>query len=178
MYTNLFRIFFRIGLFTFGGGYAMIPAMEAEIVDRHKWMDRKDFIDLLAMAQTCPGAMAVNISVFVGYKLRKLPGAIITTLGVALPSFLIILLVAMFFHTFQDNEVVKSVFNGIRPAVAALIAAPVFSMARAARIGWTNIWILVACALLICLLDVNPIYVLVAAGMCGYLYGLLVKPTE
>ena len=116
MYTNLFRIFFRIGLFTFGGGYAMIPAMEAEIVDRHKWMDRKDFIDLLAMAQTCPGAMAVNISVFVGYKLRKLPGAIITTLGVALPSFLIILLVAMFFHTFQDNEVVKSVFNGIRPA--------------------------------------------------------------
>ena len=178
MYINLFLIFLRIGLFTFGGGYAMIPAIESEIVDKRKWMDRKDFVDLLAMAQTCPGAMAVNISVFVGYKLRKLPGAIAATLGVALPSFLIILLVAMFFHTFQDNEVVKSIFNGIRPAVVALIAAPVFSMARAARIGWTNFWIPVACALLICLLGVNPIYVLVAAGMCGYLYGLLVKPTE
>lgn len=178
MYTNLFFIFLRIGLFTFGGGYAMIPAIESEIVDKRQWMNRKDFIDLLAMAQTCPGAMAVNISVFVGYKLRKLPGAIVTTLGVALPSFLIILLVAMFFHKFQDNEVVKSIFNGIRPAVVALIAAPVFSMARTARIGWTNIWIPVVCALFICLLGVNPIYVLVAAGMCGYLYGLLVKPTE
>lgn len=176
--VRLFLIFFRIGLFTFGGGYAMIPAIEAEIVDRNRWMDRKDFVDLLAMAQTCPGAMAVNISVFVGYKLRRLPGAVITTLGVALPSFLIILLVAMFFHKFQDNEVVKSMFNGIRPAVVALIAAPVFSMARAARIGWTNFWIPIICALLICLLGVNPVYVLVAAGMCGYLYGLLVKPTE
>lgn len=178
MYINLFLIFLRIGLFTFGGGYAMIPAIEADIVDKHRWMERKDFIDLLAMAQTCPGAMAVNISVFVGYKLRKLPGAIAATLGVALPSFLIILIVAMFFHRFQDNEVVKSIFNGIRPAVVALIAAPVFSMARAARIGWTNFWIPVVCALLIYLLNVNPIYVLVAAGMCGYLYGLLVKPTE
>lgn len=178
MYINLFLIFLRIGLFTFGGGYAMIPAIEAEIVDKHQWMERKDFIDLLAMAQTCPGAMAVNISVFVGYKLRKLPGAIVTTLGVALPSFLIILLVAMFFHKFQDYEVVKSIFNGIRPAVVALIAAPVFSMARAARIGWANFWIPIVCALLICLLGVNPVYVLVAAGMCGYLYGLLVKPTE
>lgn len=178
MYINLFLIFLRIGLFTFGGGYAMIPAIESEIVDKRKWMDRKDFVDLLAMAQTCPGAMAVNISVFVGYKLRKLPGAIAATLGVALPSFLIILLVAMFFHTFQDNEVVKSIFNGIRPAVVALIAAPVFSMARTARIGWTNFWIPIVCALLICLFNVNPIYVLVAAGMCGYLYGLLVKPTE
>lgn len=178
MYINLFRIFLRIGFFTFGGGYAMIPAIEAEIVDRHKWMDRKEFIDLLAMAQTCPGAMAVNISVFVGYKIRRLPGAIASTLGVALPSFLIILIVAMFFHKFQDNEVVKSIFNGIRPAVVALIAAPVFSMARTARIGWTNFWIPVVCAILICLLDVNPVYVLFAAGMGGYLYGLLVKPTE
>lgn len=178
MYINLFRIFLRIGLFTFGGGYAMIPAIEAEIVDRRKWMSHEDFVDMMAVAQTCPGALAVNISVFVGYRLRKLPGAICTTLGVALPSFVIILLVAMFFHRFQDNEVVKSVFNGIRPAVVALIAAPVFGMARAARITMTNIWIPAACALLIYLLGVNPIYVLVAAGALGYLYGLLIKPTE
>ena len=175
---NLFLIFLKIGFFTLGGGYAMIPQIEAEIVDRHKWMDRKEFLDLIAVAQTCPGALAVNMSVFVGYKLRKLPGAITATLGVALPSFVIILLIAMFFNKFKDNAVVASIFNGIRPAVVALICAPVFSMALAARITWTNCWIPIASALLIYLLGVNPIYILVTAGTCGYLYGLLVKPTE
>ena len=136
MYINLFRIFLKIGFFTLGGGYAMIPQIESEIVDRRKWMDRKDFLDLIAVAQTCPGALAVNMSVYIGYKLRKMRGAICATLGVALPSFVIILLIAMFFHQFQDNEVVRSVFNGIRPAVVALICAPVFSMGRAARISW------------------------------------------
>ena len=178
MYLNLFSIFFRIGLFTLGGGYAMIPAIESEIVDKHKWIAHDDFVDLVAMSQTCPGALAVNMSVFVGYRLRKLPGAIVTTLGVALPSFAIILLIAMFFHQFQENTIVKAIFNGIRPAVVALICTPVFSMARTARIGWTNCWIPIVCALLIWVLKVNPIYVLVAAGMCGYLYGLLIKPTE
>ena len=178
MYINLFRIFLKIGFFTLGGGYAMIPQIESEIVDRHKWMNRKDFLDLIAVAQTCPGALAVNMSVYIGYKLRKMVGAICATLGVALPSFVIILLIAMFFHQFQDNEVVRSVFNGIRPAVVALICAPVFSMGRAARISWINCWIPIACALLIWLLEVNPIFVLTAAGMCGYLYGLLIKPTE
>ena len=175
---TLFLIFLKIGFFTLGGGYAMIPQIEAEIVDRHKWMDRKEFLDLIAVAQTCPGALAVNMSVFVGYKLKKLPGAIMATLGVALPSFIIILLIAMFLGKFKDNAIVASVFNGIRPAVVALIAAPVFSLARAARITWTNCWIPIASALFIYLLGVNPIYILVAAGMCGYLYGLLVKPTE
>lgn len=177
-YLSLFVIFFKIGLFTLGGGYAMIPQIEAEMVDRNKWIDRKDFLDLIAVAQTCPGALAVNMSVFIGYKLKRLPGAIVSTLGVALPSFVIILLIAMFFNKFRDNAVVASVFNGIRPAVVALICAPVFSLARAARISWTNCWIPVACALLIYLLGVNPIYILVAAGVCGYLYGILVKPTE
>lgn len=175
---NLFLIFLKIGFLTLGGGYAMIPQIEAEIVDRHKWMERKDFLDLIAVAQTAPGALAVNMSVFVGYRLKKLPGAIVSTIGVSLPSFFIILAIAMFFHQFQDNAVVASVFNGVRPAVVALICAPVFSLARAARIAWTNCWIPVASALLIWLLGVNPIYVLVVAGMCGYLYGLLVKPTE
>ena len=175
---NLFLIFFKIGFFTLGGGYAMIPQIEAEIVDRHKWMTRKEFLDLVAVAQSCPGALAVNMSVFIGYRMRKLIGAICATLGVALPSFLIILLIAMFFHTFQDNAVVASIFNGIRPAVVALIAVPVFTLAKSARIALTNCWIPVASALLIWLMGVNPIYVIVVAGMCGYLYGILIKPTE
>ena len=178
MYLDLFRTFFRIGLFTLGGGYAMIPIIESEIVDKRKWIERNDFLDLIAVSQTVPGALAINMSVFVGYRLKRLPGSICSTLGVALPSLVIILLIAMFFHNFQDNVVVSSMFNGIRPAVVALIAAPVFSLARSARICLINCWIPIVCALLIALLDVNPIYVLTAAGVGGYLYGLLVKPTE
>ncbi len=177
-YLAAFRVFFKIGIFTLGGGYAMIPQIEAEVVNRHKWMTREEFLDLIAVAQSCPGALAVNMSVFIGYRMRKLAGAICATLGVTLPSFLIILLIAMFFHQFQDNAVVVSAFNGIRPAVVALIAAPVFTLAKSARIALTNCWIPVGSALLIWLLGVNPIYVLVVAGMCGYLYGILIKPTE
>ena len=92
----------------------------------------------LDKAQSCPGALAVNMSVFIGYRMRKLAGAICATLGVTLPSFLIILLIAMFFHQFQDNAVVASAFNGIRPAVVALIAAPVFTLAKSARIALTS----------------------------------------
>lgn len=173
IYYDSFRTFFKIGLFTLGGGYAMIPIIESEVVDKHKWIERDDFIDLLAVAQSCPGVLAINISVFVGYRLRKLRGALCTSLGAALPSFLIILLIAMFFHQFQDNAVVQAMFNGIRPAVVALIAAPVFTLAKSAHIGWTNCWIPIVCALLIWLLGVNPIYVILAAGIGGYVYGIL-----
>lgn len=178
MYTNLFLTFLRIGLSAFGGNNAVAQAIEAETVGRRKWMTHDDYADMLAAAQTCPGVLAVNISVFVGYRLRKLPGAVCAMLGVALPSFIIMLLVAMLFFKYRDNKVVESVFNGIRPAVVALVAAPVFGMARKARITLTNIWIPGVCALLVYLLGVNPIYVLVAAGFFGYLYGLLIKPTE
>ena len=177
-YLDAFRVFFKIGLFTFGGGYAMIPLIEEEVVDKRKWIDRKSFLDLIAVSQTVPGALAINMSVFVGYRKKRLPGAICTTLGVALPSFVIILLVAMFFHTFENYAPVKAAFNGIRPAVVALIAAPVFSMGRSAHVNFANCWIPVVCALLIFLLGVNPIYVLAAAGVGGYLYGLFVSPTE
>ena len=170
-YIDAFRVFSKIGLFTLGGGYAMIPAIEAEVVDRKKWMSREEFLDLIAVAQSCPGALAINISVFVGYRLKKLPGAICTTIGAALPSFLIILLIAMFFRQFQDNAVVGSIFNGIRPAVVALIAAPCFKMAKTANISWRNAWIPVVCCLLIALFGVSPIYIIIAAGISGYLYG-------
>ena len=178
MLLKFFMTCNKIGAFTLGGGYAMIPIIEKEVVDNYKWIKREDFIDIIAIAQSCPGVLAINMSVFIGYRLRKLRGAVCTTLGVSLPSFLIILLIARFFHKFQANAVVASAFNGIRPAVVALIAAPVFTLAKSARIGLTNCWIPVASALLIWLVGVNPIYVLVVAGMCGYLYGLLIKPTE
>jgi chromate transporter len=165
-------------MFTLGGGYAMIPIIEAEVVEKHKWVSKEEFLDLIAIAQSCPGVFAINISTFIGYKLRKTPGAISCTLGTALPSFLIILLIAMFFHQFQDNPIVASIFRGIRPAVVALIAVPTFKLAQSAHLTWANSWIPISGALLIWALGVSPIFIILAAGIGGYLYGTLIKPTE
>ena len=125
----------------------------------------------MAVAQSAPGVFAVNISIFIGYKLRKIPGAIVLTLGTILPSFLIILLIAMFFQQFKDNRIVESIFKGIRPAVVALIAAPTFKLAKDAKISRYTIWIPVVSALLIWLLGFSPVSVIILAGIGGYLYG-------
>lgn len=174
----LFATFFRIGLFTFGGGYAMIPLIEAEVVNKHKWIGKTEFIDLIAIAQSCPGVFAINISTFVGYKKRAIIGALCCATGTALPSLLIILMVAMFFHNFQDVPWVASAFAGIRPAVVALIAVPTWNMAMKARINLLNWWIPLVSAGLIWKLGVNPIYIILAAAVGGYIYGQFIKPTE
>ena len=134
IYIEAFTIFFKIGAFTIGGGYAMVPLIENEIVTKRGWIAKEDFIDLLAISQSAPGILAVNISIFIGYRLRGIRGSIITALGTVLPSFLIILAIALFFHNFKDNIYVERIFKGIRPAVVALIAAPTFSMAKSAKI--------------------------------------------
>ena len=128
IYLESFGIFFKIGAFTIGGGYAMVPLIENEIVTKRKWIAQDDFIDLLAISQSAPGILAVNISIFIGYKLRGIRGSIVTALGTILPSFIIILTIALFFHNFKDNPIVERIFKGIRPAVVALIAAPTFTM--------------------------------------------------
>jgi len=178
IYTESFKTFFKIGLFTLGGGYAMIPVIESEVVDKKKWVSREDFLDIIAMAQSCPGVLAINVSVFIGYKLNKIKGALCTSLGTALPSFLIILAIAMFFHQFEDNKVVAAIFRGIRPAVVALIAVPVFKLGQSARITWTNCWIPIACALAIWIMGVSPILIILIAAVGGYVYGKYIKPTE
>ncbi len=170
---NLFATFFRIGLFTLGGGYAMIPLIEAEVVDRRKWIDKTLFLDLIAIAQSCPGVFAINLSIFIGYRLKGFKGAVLTTMGTAMPSLLIILAIAMFFQHFQDVPWVAAAFAGIRPAVVALIAAPTFNMARRAKISFINCWIPIGSALLIWALGVNPIYIILAAGIGGLIYGKL-----
>ena len=168
----------KIGAFTLGGGYAMIPIMEREFVDNNKWMDRQEFMDIMVVAQSTPGIFAIDMASHIGYKLKGVWGGIVGAVGIALPSIIAIIIIAMFFHNFKDNTWVEKFFKGVRPAVVALIAVPVFSMARSARITWTNCWIPFVCALLIWIIKVNPIYVLVAAGACGYLYGTMIKPTE
>lgn len=171
IYRESFLTFFKIGLFTLGGGYAMIPLIEREVVERHRWATHEELVDLIAVSQSCPGVFAINISTFIGYKLRGNRGAFCTSVATALPSFLVILLIAMFFREFKDNRAVEAIFCGIRPAVVALIAAPTFDLARSAHINKANCWIPVVCALAIWAFGVSPILVIVAAGIGGYAYG-------
>ena len=171
MYWESFKTFFKIGIFTLGGGYAMIPLIEEEVVNRHRWVEKEEMLDLIAIAQSCPGVFAINIAIFIGYKLNKVRGALATTLGTALPSFLIILIIAMFFHQFQDNAVVAAMFRGIRPAVVALIAVPTFNLGKRAELNKFTIWIPVVSALAIWLLGVSPIWIIIVAGIGGYIWG-------
>ena len=177
-YTDLFKTFMKIGIVTFGGGYAMIPIIESEVVDKHHWMTKEEFWDAIATTQVCPVALAINMSALLGYRLAKTPGAIVCTLGASLPSFLIILAIPMFFNQFEDTKLVASLFAGIRPAVLALIAVPTLSLAKSARISLVNCWIPILSALLIWLLGVNPIWVIIAAAIGGYIYGQFIQPTE
>ena len=178
MYAELFKTFFHIGIFTLGGGYAMIPLIEEEVVNKHRWVEKEEMLDLIAIAQSCPGVFAINIAIFIGYKLHKIRGAICTTLGTVLPSFLIILAIAIFFKQFEDNKVVAAIFRGIRPAVVALIAVPTFRLGQRANLNRYTIWIPVVCALAIWALGVSPIYIIIIAGLAGYIYGIYIKPTE
>ncbi|WP_077196210.1 chromate transporter [Prevotella ihumii] len=178
IYWESFKVFFKIGAFTLGGGYAMIPIIESEVVDKKQWIPKDQFLDLIAVAQSCPGVFAVNISIFLGYKLRKVKGALCTCLGAVLPSFLTILAIALFFHQFMEIGWVAAMFRGIRPAVVALIAVPTFNLAKSAKINLANCWIPIITALLIAVLGVNPIYILLAAGIGGFAYGKYLKPTE
>lgn len=169
LYFTLFFTFVKIGTFTIGGGYAMIPLIEQEIVDRG-WLSKADFLDLFAVAQSLPGIFAVNISIFVGYKLAKVKGSVVCALGTILPSFFIILAIALFFSQIQHNVWVERVFKGLRPAVVALIAVPVFTTARSIKLSRAELLIPVASALLIWKAGVSPIYIIIAAAIGGLLY--------
>jgi chromate transporter len=149
----------------------MIPLIENDVVERNRWVEKSDFVDLLAVAQSAPGVFAVNMAVFIGYRLRGVPGALAASFGCVLPSVVIILLIALFFRQFRHIEVVNNVFKGLRPAVVALIAVPVFNVAKSAKVGWTMAWIPVLSALLIVAFGVSPIYVIIAAGIAGFVYG-------
>jgi chromate transporter len=172
IYLNSFLTFFKVGAFTLGGGYAMIPLIEKEVVDNKQWLDRKSFLDLIAVAQSVPGVFAVNMAIFVGYKLKGVKGSIITALGTILPSFITILAIALFLYGFKDNELIIKIFKGIRPAVVALIAVPVLTTAKTAGITYKTVVIPVVTALLIWLLNVSPIYIVMAAIIAGVSYQL------
>lgn len=174
MLWRLFATFFKIGAFTFGGGWAMISLIEREVVDRHGWIERSGFLDLLAVAQSLPGILAVNISVVVGDRLGGLRGSLAAAVGTILPSFMIILAIAMFLtpETIISSPTLTAIFKGIRPVVVALIIAPVITTARASKIGWKLCWVPAMVALLIwSKLPVvsNPILFIVLGAAAGAL---------
>ena len=149
----------------------MIPFIEKDIVERNRWIERKDFVDLLAVAQSAPGIFAVNIAVFIGYRLRGTRGSVAAAMGCVVPSVVIILLIALFFRQFRHIPVVNNIFMGLRPAVVALIAVPVFTVAKSAGIGWTTVWIPILSALLIVAFGVSPVYVIAVAALAGIMWG-------
>ena len=171
MYWTLFLTFMKIGMFTIGGGYAMLPLIQREVVDRG-WMSKEDFIDIFSVAQSLPGIFAVNISIFVGYRLKKKMGGFICALGTIMPSFVIILLIALCFTQVKDNVWVEKAFKGLRPAVVALIAVPCLTTARSIKLSYKQLVIPVVAALLIWLAGVSPAWIILAAIVGGLVYGL------
>ncbi|MBQ9411393.1 MAG: chromate transporter [Bacteroidales bacterium] len=164
---QIFAVFAKIGAFTIGGGYAMIPLIQAELSKRG-WISDEELPDIVALSQSAPGVMAVNISIFAGNKLRGFKGSVAATLGSILPSFVIILAIAMFFTAFKDNPWVEKAFKGIRPVVVSLIAVPMINMARKSCKTWWAWLIAVASLLLVAFLNVSPIYIIICVMVVGY----------
>lgn len=175
IYLELFTTFSKIGAFTIGGGYAMIPVIQREIVEKRAWVNREEFMDMLAISQSAPGILAINISIFIGQRLKGAKGSIVAAIGTALPSFVMILLIAMFFTNFRDNEIVNRVFMGIRPVVVALIAVPLISLSRSTKLNRYTSFIPVISVLLIVMLGISPVYLIIAGAVLGLFYFYLIK---
>lgn len=170
---ELFVSFFKIGAFTFGGGYAMIPLIQREVIENRRWIAESDFLDLLTVAQSAPGPLSLNTSVFVGYKMKGYAGAVAAILGAVLPSFLIILAIALFFADVRNNPVVDAAFKGMRPAVVALIISPVAGLMRGMTIPLKVLAVIIGFVLWF--FSIPPVPVLIAGGVTGVAYTLFVS---
>ena len=169
---NIFITFAKIGSFTIGGGYAMIPLIRDELVKRG-WLSDEELPDIIALAQSAPGVLAVNMSIFAGYKMRGIKGSVAATLGSVLPSFLIILLIAMLFTGYQDNPVVVRIFKGIRPVVVSLIAVPMINMARKGNKTWWAWLISFVVLFLVAFMNFSPIYILLVLIVLALCFTLI-----
>jgi len=167
---NMFWTFFKIGAFTFGGGYAMIPLIEIEVVNKNKWISKEDFLDIIVISQTFPGAFVVNSSIFIGYRISGLLGAIIGVLGVVLPSFFIILLVAVFFMKFREYYYVDLVFKGISAAVPILILIAVVSLSKSLKKSYANLIVILLSIISILVFNIHPVIVILLSGLYGVIF--------
>ena len=171
---TLFTTFFKIGMFTIGGGLAMLPLIERDVVDKHQWIDKKGFLDLMTVAQSMPGIFAFNFAILIGHKIDKTRGSILCGLGTVIPSFLIILAIAISFSDYKDNEYVTKIFKGMRPAVVALLLVPLITTAKASHLTIMTGILAVAVALLITFVHINPVYIILAVGLSSIIYGKIV----
>jgi chromate transporter len=167
---TIFWEFFKIGLFTFGGGYAMIPLIEKDIVNKYHWLTMEQFTELIAISEMTPGPIAVNSATFVGYKVAKFWGAVSGTLGVVLPSFLIIWAVASVFFVFQDNQIVQAAFKGLRPAVLGLIIVAALSVGKISLVDYKSVLILLFVVAGLWIFKLHPILALLMSAIIGIVF--------
>lgn len=171
----LFSTFFKIGLFTVGGGYAMLALVRKIIVNDRHWIDEDEFVETIAVMQSLPGIFAVNTALSVGNRVKGKGGSVVAAIGAIIPSIVIVLGLAIFAQSAKENPVVESCFKGIRPCVVALILSPALQMVRKAGITWRNFYLPVAATVLVCALGVSPVWVILAAGILGAAHGLYLK---
>jgi chromate transporter len=168
-YLQMLASFFKIGAFTFGGGFAMLPLIEREVIERRKWVDRDEILDIYALAQSVPGVVAVNSSMLIGYRLRGVPGAIAAAIGVIFPSLIVIITIAKYFEQLMANVWIARAMGGISGAVAALIITAALRISRQTIKGLDTFLIALVSFLLVTFTHINVFYILCLAGLMGYL---------
>ncbi|MDD3599860.1 MAG: chromate transporter [Firmicutes bacterium] len=169
---DMFWTFFRIGAFTIGGGYVMVPLIQKDVVDRKGWVAKDDFVDVLGVAQTAPGPIAVNTSVYIGYMLRGFAGAAVSVAGCIIPSIVIIMAIASVFDRISSLRVVQAAFAGIRPAVAVLIASAAVKLGKPVVRSGGELAIAAAALVMVSFFNISPALVIVIAALAGLMTGV------
>lgn len=175
---ELYSSFFRIGILTFGGGYAMLPMIEKEVVDKHKWATIEEIMDYFAISQCTPGVIAVNSATFIGYRTGGILGGIVATIGVVTPSVIIISLVATVLQSFYDNKYVKSAFQGIGVAVCAILVQAILKIGKSGIKDFVTGAIAILAFILSAFFNVPTIAIIIGAGFAGILYKVLKERTD
>lgn len=166
---DLFITFFRIGMFSFGGGYAMLPLMEKEVIDIRGWLSSAEFIDIIAISEMTPGPIAINSSTYVGYKVGDTLGSVLATTGVVLPSLIVMLSILLFINRFRESKYIDWIFKGIRPIIIGLIAAAAVSIAFSSIVDFKAVIIAILIFYIVAIRKINPITAIIIAGGLGVL---------
>lgn len=170
---QLFTSFFKIGAFTFGGGYAMIPLIEQDIIVAHEWLTMAEFVDLIAIAEMTPGPIAINCATFVGYRVAGLAGALVCTSAIVLPPFAIVLIISRAFLRFRESRIIQLIMEGIRPTVVALVLSAAFSVGKATGVDVVGIIISIVVFWAVVKKQYHPILLIMVAGMLGVLLNVV-----
>lgn len=172
---QLFLSFVKIGAFTLGGGLAMIPIMRKEVCEKHKWINELDFIDGIAAAQSAPGPIAINIGVYIGYRIAGIRGMLVAVFGSVLPSFISIIFIAAFLYNYAELVLVQKAFHALKPAVISLIAIPMIDMSKKVGLTLKNSWIPIIGLILVAFLNISPMYVIIVTIAFGIIAAYVKK---